>query len=184
MGKSGVEANTQDVSIKNEFMEFMRKQDNEINDICFTLNLKQEGYYGALTSEENYSGLVSLCSTTIYNFMNGVYCGRDAILTCEQSSFISLRCGGFAIESLCPKLVKVMNGSIQKCEGGGIKISINDPFHKNDESMLIGKEDDVDFAVAPDKAYGQWTDRSLGTARGEERKGGGAEDPNQSVDEE
>ena len=115
------------MSIKNEFMEFMRKQDNEINDMCFALNLHREGYTG-LNQEENYSGLVSLCSTTIYNFMNGVYCGRDAILTCEQSSFVNLRCGGYAIESLCPKLVKVMNGSIQKCEGGGIKISIDDPF--------------------------------------------------------
>ena len=75
---------------------------------------------------------MSLCSTTIHNFMSGVYCGRDAILTCEQSSFINLRCGGYAIESQCPKLVKVMNGSIQKCEGAGIKINIDDPFNKTE----------------------------------------------------
>ena len=81
LAKSGHEQTvTQDASIKHEFMEYMRKQDNEINDVCFSLNQRESQAHPTI---DNYSGLVSLCSTTIYNFMNGVYCGQDAILTCE-----------------------------------------------------------------------------------------------------
>lgn len=75
-----------------------------------------------------YSGLVSLCSTTIQGFMVGIYCGADAILTSEQSSFIALRAGGCAIKSYKPKLLKVMNGSIQKCEGNGIHVTLDDIY--------------------------------------------------------
>ena len=73
-----------------------------------------------------YSGLVSLCSTTIQHFMFGVYCGADAILTSETSSFIALRAGGCAIKSFRPKLLKVMNGTIQKCEANGIQVTIDE----------------------------------------------------------
>ena len=88
----------------------MRRQDNEIRDYCFTLNLPDEVTGHSAIPE--YSGLVSLSSTTIQNFMYGVYCGADAILTCEYSSFIALRGGGCAIRSLNPKLLKFIHGSI------------------------------------------------------------------------
>lgn len=88
----------------------MRKQDAEIQDYCFTLNLPEEGM-GRSTVPEYY-GLVSLCSTTIQNFCYGVYCGEDAILTCETSSFIALRAGGCAVKSYNPKMLKVMHGTI------------------------------------------------------------------------
>ena len=98
----------------------MRKQDNEIKDYCFTLNLNEE------SKSAEYYGLVSLCSTTIQNFMFGVYCGEDAILTCETSSFIALRAGGCAVKSYCPKMLKVMHGTIQKCESHGIQVTLDE----------------------------------------------------------
>jgi len=98
----------------------MRKQDNEIRDHCFILNLNEENKHA------EYYGLVSLCSTTIQNFMFGVYCGEDAILTCEASSFIALRAGGCAVKSYCPKMLKVMNGTIQKCESHGIQVTLDE----------------------------------------------------------
>ena len=58
--------------------------------------------------------------------MNGVYCGPDAILTCESSSFISMRAGGCAIKSVRPKLLKVINGTMQKCEANGIHVILED----------------------------------------------------------
>lgn len=42
-----------------DFLDQMRLQDNQIRDYCFTLNLSEE------RRGEEYSGLVSLCSTTI-----------------------------------------------------------------------------------------------------------------------
>ena len=92
------------------FLEQMRKQDSEIRDFCFTLNLLPRAT--TTKNEETYSGLVSLCSTTIQHFMYGVYCGPDAILTAESSSFIALRAGGCAVEAHQPKLLKVANGTI------------------------------------------------------------------------
>ena len=56
--------------------------------------------------------------------MTGVYCGRDAILTSETSSFIALRAGGCAVQARQPKLLKVLNGSIQKCEAHGIYVDL------------------------------------------------------------
>lgn len=83
--------------------------DNEIRDYCFVLNLgEDERVLGPL----DYSGLVSLSSTTVQNFKVGVYCGPDAVLTAESSSFIAMRAGGVAIKSHLPKLLKVLNGSI------------------------------------------------------------------------
>ena len=109
---------------KVDFLEQMRKQDNEIRDFCFTLNLPVDEAMNVgksiSASASEYYGLVSLCSTTIQNFMYGVYCGEDAILTCETSSFIALRAGGCAVKSYCPKMLKVMHGTIQKCESHGI----------------------------------------------------------------
>lgn len=95
-----------------------------------------------------------------------------------------MRCGGFAIESHCPKLVKVMNGSIQKCEGGGVKISIDDPLHKNEPNLTVSRLDsqqqvNTKISFSPEKndmLTHRSLGRSLGTARGEERKD--AEDPN------
>ena len=51
-------------TIKKEFVEKMRKKDNEINDYCFVLNFPQ----ASKETEKQYSGLVSLCSTTIAGF--------------------------------------------------------------------------------------------------------------------
>lgn len=102
----------------------MRKLDNDIRDYCFVLNLPDDST--GLSAVPEYSGLVSLSSTTIQNFMFGIYCGADAILTCEQSSFIALRAGGCAIKSYKPKLLKVMNGSIQKCEANGVHVTLVD----------------------------------------------------------
>lgn len=102
----------------------MRRLDNEIQDYCFTMNLPDESTGHSTVAE--YSGLVSLCSTTIQNFMFGIYCGADAILTSESSSFIALRAGGCAIKSYRPKLLKIMNGSIQKCEAHGIQIILDE----------------------------------------------------------
>ena len=107
-----------------DFLEQMRIKDNEIRDFCFTLNLPDEVTGKACVSE--YYGLVSLCSTTIQNFMYGVYCGEDAILTCESSSFIALRAGGCAVKSYCPKMLKVMHGTIQKCESHGIQVTLDE----------------------------------------------------------
>ena len=116
---------------KVDFLEQMRKQDNEIRDFCFTLNLPaDESMISAKTASPTtvpeYYGLVSLCSTTIQNFMYGIYCGEDAILTCETSSFIALRAGGCAVKSYCPKMLKVMHGSIQKCESHGIQVTLDE----------------------------------------------------------
>ena len=46
-----------------DFLDYMRKQDNEIKDHCFVLNLPDE--ITGKPQVEEYSGLVSLCSTTI-----------------------------------------------------------------------------------------------------------------------
>jgi hypothetical protein len=79
-------------NIRKEFLEKMRLKDNEIDDYCFVLN------FPSLVSDldakcKPYSGLVSLTSTNINNFQYGIFCGRDSILTSDQSSFVNLRHG-------------------------------------------------------------------------------------------
>ena len=85
--------------------------DGQIRDHCFALNLPDVSQKPDLQGQA-YAGLVSLCSTTVQHFMYGVYCGPDAALACETSSFISLRAGGCAIMGLNPKQLKFLNGSI------------------------------------------------------------------------
>lgn len=59
--------------------------------------------------------------------MFGVYCGKDAVLSSEASSFIAMRAGGYAIFGLNPKQLKFINGSIQKCEASGVHVILDDP---------------------------------------------------------
>lgn len=122
----------------------MRDRDNEIVDTCFTLNYPRL-VNGVETLPHEFCGLVSLCSTTINGFKNGVYCGPDAILTCESSSFVQLRLGGYAVMSHRPKLIKVLNGSIQKCEAHGIYINLEDSlrrsFKDEDAAHAMAKND-------------------------------------------
>ena len=92
-------------------MEYMRAVDNEINDFCFTMNTPKEVDGQKLVLPKEFYGLLSLCSTTVNGFMNGVYCGPEGILTCESSSFISLRLSGYCVLSHRPKLIKLLNGS-------------------------------------------------------------------------
>lgn len=98
-------------SVKADFLEHMKMIDNQINDYCFTINPPRE-VNGVISLPNEFFGLISLCSTTINGFMNGVYCGPEAILICDSSSFISLRIGGYAVLSHNPKLIKIMNGSV------------------------------------------------------------------------
>lgn len=86
----------------------MRRLDSETRDFCFVLNLPGVGH----GHSGDFSGMVFLISTTVQNFMYGIYCGPDAVLSCDTSSFISLRAGGYAIKGLNPKQLRFMNGSI------------------------------------------------------------------------
>ena len=63
----------------------MRLRDNQINDYCFVLNFPSlvQKDIPNIAENSNYYGLVSLCSTTISHFQYGVYCGKDALLTCD-----------------------------------------------------------------------------------------------------
>lgn len=103
----------------------LHRKDSEIRDYCFALNLPEVSQKDL--GSHYYSGLVSLCSTTVQHFMHGVYCGPDAALACETSSFISLRTGGCAIKGHNPKQLKFLNGSIQKCEANGVHVILDDP---------------------------------------------------------
>ena len=58
--------------------------------------------------------------------MYGIYCGPDAIIDCTNSSFLSMRAGGYAIKSLNPKQLKFVDGSVYKCEGNGVHVIIDD----------------------------------------------------------
>ena len=111
---------------KGDFLDQVRRSDGQIRDYCFSLNLSGIVADRSTPQDQIYSGLVSLCSTTIQHFMYGVYCGPDAILTAEASSFIALRVGGCAVQALQPKLLKVANGTIQKCEAHGIQIELQE----------------------------------------------------------
>ena len=99
---------------------------------------------------KEFYGLVSLNSTTVHGFMSGIYCGPEAIITSESSSFLSLRIGGFAVLSHKPKLIKIMNGSVQKCESHGIHVSLEDaiprksiePFSSEKQDTSTGKKAD------------------------------------------
>jgi len=57
-------------SIKKDFVEKMRLRDNQINDYCFVLNFPSlvQKDSPSIAENNNYYGLVSLCSTTISNF--------------------------------------------------------------------------------------------------------------------
>lgn len=74
--------------------------------------------------------------------MTGVYCGPDAILTCEHSSFINLRIGGHAVLSHRPKLIKILNGTVQKCESHGFHIKLEDSLGRRfvDDSTVYEKQ--------------------------------------------
>ena len=74
--------------------------------------------------------------------MFGVYCGSDAVLASETSSFIMLRSGGYAIKGYNPKQLKFMNGSIQKCEANGVHVILDDRNLSPQIETLIRAQDE------------------------------------------
>jgi hypothetical protein len=108
--------------IKQDFYDYMRKRDQLIGDSCFTLNYLNE-------KEKNFTGLVSLCNSTISGFSSAVSCGKDSILFAEESSVIFNR-GRHAILCEHPRFVKIAQTSFLKCEGNAICISQVNPDSK------------------------------------------------------
>ena len=100
----------------------MRKRDQLIGDNCFSLNYPNQEL-------NNFTGLVSLCNTTISGFSSAVACGRDSILFSEDSSVIFNR-GRHAMLCEHPRFVKIAKTSFLKCEGNAICISQIEPEGK------------------------------------------------------
>jgi len=98
----------------------MRQRDDLLLDTCFTLNEDSK--------EEHFSGLLSLCNTTIQEFTTAVYAGQNSITVFDDSSVISNR-GRHAFFIQDARFIKIKSASFQKCEGNAIYISqLNEDF--------------------------------------------------------
>lgn len=106
--------------IKQDFYDYMKQRDELIGDRCFALN------YSPANVVENFTGLVSMCNTTISAFTTAVCIGKNGILFTEDSSVIHNR-GRHAIYCQHPRFVKITRTSFLKCEGNGIIIDQLDP---------------------------------------------------------
>jgi len=93
----------------------MKQRDELIGDRCFALN------YSPAHTTDKFTGLVSMCNTTISAFTTAVCIGKNSILFTEDSSVIGNR-GRHAIYCEHPRFVKITRTSFFKCEGNGICI--------------------------------------------------------------
>ena len=81
----------------------MPEKEEDVKDCCFCLN--QKSMVGStLDIDSDYSGLLSLQSTTITDFHFGVLSGFSSILNLEKSSIINGR--GSALRLANPKIFK------------------------------------------------------------------------------
>jgi hypothetical protein len=101
--------------LKQDFHSYMRERDELIGDRCFVLN------YSPARTVEKFTGLVSLCNTTISAFTTAVCIGKNSILFTEDSSIIYNR-GRHAIYCEHPRFIKIIKTSFLKCEGNAICI--------------------------------------------------------------
>jgi hypothetical protein len=100
----------------------MKHKDESIQDVCFSINTGINVDGEVKTMDQQFTGLVSLCNTTVSAFSMGIHCGISTILFTAQSSIIFNR-GHDAIVAEHPKYVKIHTTSFIKCEGNGLYIS-------------------------------------------------------------
>eukprot|EP00347_Sterkiella_histriomuscorum_P013188 403365673 len=104
----------------------------DVEDCCFAMNTlsiypsqKQGITKGEIELQSDFIGVISLNSTTISDFYNGIIGGYNSIINLDKSSIINSR--GTAIKMIHPRIFKISSSVIQKCEEDALDIKILQP---------------------------------------------------------
>jgi hypothetical protein len=88
-----------------------------------------------------FVGVISLQSTTISDFYNGLMGGYNSIINLDKSSIINVR--GAAIKLIHPRFFKITSSVIQKTEEEGIEIKLIQPKSIKKANGIFSREKDI-----------------------------------------